>query len=113
VKWPSQKKQFKRAEDHFRKALKISLFESPNYDLLFELGQSLCRQKKQREGNAVLEDYICASGVELGVMSCKKASKTCADLVCGREYGSALSGEGKEQLKEKRSAALASLKSCK
>jgi hypothetical protein len=105
-------RQFKEAEVHFRAALNETIFESPNFELKAELGWSLCRQGKRREGLRELRELVCMAEVELGRRQCspeqrglpKTTSPACAEI-CEATM-SVLSERGRElrasQLKQAR-----------
>ena len=82
---------FRSAELNFRKALGESIFESPNYELKSELGWSLCRQGKKKEGIKELREFVCMAEAELGKRQCwpehpmqrslpKPSSPACAEI---------------------------------
>ena len=105
-------RQFKKAEEHFRAALNEVIFESPNFELKAELGWSLCRQGRRREGLKELREFTCMAEVELGRRQCspeqrglpKPSTPACAEI-CEATM-SVLSERGRElrasQLKQAR-----------
>ena len=107
-----RERQFKKAEQHFRAALNETIFESPNFELKAELGWSMCRQGKRREGLRELREFTCMAEVELGRRQCspdqrslpKPTSPACAEI-CEATM-SVLSERGRElrasQLKQAR-----------
>ncbi len=84
-------RDYKAAEISFRQALSETIFESPNFELKAELGWSLCRQGKKREGMLELREFTCMAEVELGKRQCwpdhpiqrglpKPSSPACAEI---------------------------------
>ena len=106
----------KLAEEHFRKALAIQLFEAPNYILKVELAESLCLQGRIQDAQRELQEFQCMSRIDLGQTQCPVKqvtgviSKACAALCEGT--GSGLSATGRSALVARAQRAARVLEKC-
>ena len=96
-------KEYFSAEEHYKKALTVDLYDKPNYYLRVELAYSLCKQGKKRAGQEVLGSFYCMANADLGNIACPKEFHgfygQCFAIAC-KSYSSILSKEDKANLKK-------------
>ena len=89
--------KYVEAKGKFNKALKVDLFESPNYEPILFLAKTLCLEGNKKVGRELLDEFECMLNVNSGSQICytekikylnpnKELSALCFETMCSEIF---------------------------